>query len=118
MSDLARMIADLPYPVVTREDITTDGGACYVASNPDLPGCMSHGASIAEAIANLAEARMLYVESMLESNVYPSPPSASVVEQSGGSPSLHVVWRVRRTDSGGVAARTVESGVRTQLMPA
>jgi predicted RNase H-like HicB family nuclease len=36
----------------------------WVARHPDLPGCMSHGASTDEALANLAEAAELYLAAL------------------------------------------------------
>jgi len=36
----------------------------WVARHPDLPGCMSHGVSTDEALANLAEAAELYLAAL------------------------------------------------------
>ncbi len=41
-------------------------GDGYFSSHPDLPGCMSSGASAAEAIENLDAARELWIETRLE----------------------------------------------------
>jgi predicted RNase H-like HicB family nuclease len=38
----------------------------FHAFAPALPGCHSHGATLEEARANIAEAVELYVESMIE----------------------------------------------------
>ena len=46
------------YTVVLEQE--SDGG--YVASVPALAGCVSHGSSRAEALANIREAIELYVE--------------------------------------------------------
>ena len=56
----------LPYTEVVTRDQTTDGRPCYVASHPELPGCMSQGDTIAEALLNLEDARRMYIESLLE----------------------------------------------------
>ena len=56
----------LEYETVVNEDTATDGSPCYVARHPELPGCMSHGATPEEAVANLREARELYIRSLLE----------------------------------------------------
>jgi predicted RNase H-like HicB family nuclease len=44
-----------------RADESTDGTPVFIARDPDLPGCMAHGATPGEAIENLAEARELYL---------------------------------------------------------
>jgi len=46
------------YTVVLEQE--PDGG--FVASVPALPGCVSQGDTRAEAIANIREAAVLYVE--------------------------------------------------------
>ena len=56
----------LPYAVEIAQEHTTDGGMCFSASHPELPGCMAHGDTKAEALANLAEARRLYLEALIK----------------------------------------------------
>ena len=43
-----------------------DEGGWFVASCPDLPGCVSQGKSIEEATANIKEAIEGYLESITE----------------------------------------------------
>jgi predicted RNase H-like HicB family nuclease len=50
--------------VTYRLDEASEGG--YVASVPELPGCLSEGATIDEALANIREALALYIECALE----------------------------------------------------
>lgn len=45
----------LPYRVVVEPLSPQDGGG-YLATVPDLPGCMSDGETPAEAIANVEDA--------------------------------------------------------------
>ena len=45
---------------------TDEGG--YGISYPDLPGCISFGATIEEAVANGEDARKEYIYSLLEDN--------------------------------------------------
>jgi predicted RNase H-like HicB family nuclease len=59
-------LAGLPYAVEVVADTTTDGERCHLASHPELPGCMAHGETAEEAVANLAEARQLYIATLLE----------------------------------------------------
>ena len=62
----AERYAVMPYTEVITRDQTTDGRPCYVASHPELPGCMSQGETIAEALLNLEDARRMYIQSLLE----------------------------------------------------
>jgi predicted RNase H-like HicB family nuclease len=54
------------YLTVVVPDECTDGSVCFRAEHPQLPGCMSHGATREEAIMNLAEAKRLYIETLLD----------------------------------------------------
>ena len=56
----------LQYSIEVVPEVTTDGSLCYMASHPELPGCMSHGDTPEEAIANLEEAKELYIKVLLE----------------------------------------------------
>jgi predicted RNase H-like HicB family nuclease len=51
----------LDYPVIVQPLPSEDGGG-FVASAPDLPGCMSDGATQEEAIANLHDAIAAWIE--------------------------------------------------------
>jgi len=84
MSDLIAL-ARQPYTVLYRMDQGTDGSIGYIAWHPDLPGCMSDGDTPQEAIENLAEARGLYIESLLEDGLpvpEPQPFATHVIYQS------------------------------------
>ncbi len=55
----------LEYPVkLTRVD--EDGDVFWLAEIPDLPGCMTDGATPDEALENLEDAKRLYVETLME----------------------------------------------------
>jgi predicted RNase H-like HicB family nuclease len=78
----------LPYSISVVPDVCTDGTQCYVASHPELPGCMSHGDTIEEATHNLHAMRRLYIRSLLKRNLpVPFPVAAQSVE-----------WLVQTTD--------------------
>ena len=49
---------DLPYKIVLRKDDEGD----WIARVEELPGCTAHGATKAEAIANLEEVQSLWIE--------------------------------------------------------
>jgi antitoxin HicB len=68
-TDEAKRLANQPYTTIVFRDMTTDGEYGYVAINPDLPGCVSDGDSPQEAINNLLDARILYIETSLEDSL-------------------------------------------------
>ncbi len=69
----------LPYASEVVPDATTDGGMTYLASNPELPGCMAHGTTPEDALQNLAGARELYIRTLVERGIeVPLPAGDSV----------------------------------------
>jgi predicted RNase H-like HicB family nuclease len=46
--------------------ITPDEGGIYTIEVPSLPGCISEGSTIDEAIANIKEAIELYIDVLKE----------------------------------------------------
>ena len=62
----------LRYPFEAHE--REEGG--YFVTHPDLDGCMAEGATLEEAVANLADSRELWIEARLEGGYpVPEPPS-------------------------------------------
>lgn len=90
---------DYPYELVRDSE-----AGMFVASHPDLPGCLAQGAGADEAIANLDDARRDWITFRLEAGLpVPEPPNE---EYSGKlllriSPSLHsaVSAAARRNNS-------------------
>jgi len=64
----------LSYSTIIVPDVTTDGEACYLAKNPELEGCMSHGDTPEEAMHNLFEARRLYISTLIAEGLDVPPP--------------------------------------------
>ena len=57
---------------------------CYVARNPALPGCMAQGETPLEAVKNLADAREMYIDSLLEDGQpVPEPITATAFRTEG-----------------------------------
>ncbi len=54
-----------PHRTVIYPDALEDGSIVYMALDPDLPGCMSHGPTPEEAKTNLEDARDSYVRALL-----------------------------------------------------
>jgi predicted RNase H-like HicB family nuclease len=51
----------LEYPVVV-EPLPAEEGGGFVVTAPDLPGCMSDGATPEEALANIQDAIATWIE--------------------------------------------------------
>lgn len=68
----------LDYPF-TMHPLAEDEGGGYLIEFPDLPGCMSDGATPEEAIHNGADAVRCWIEAMREAGRPISPPSRAPV---------------------------------------
>jgi|tagenome__1003787_1003787.scaffolds.fasta_scaffold20941918_5 antitoxin HicB len=69
---------NLEYPIRIERLSEEDGGG-YLATAPDLPGCMSDGATPEEALKNVQEAIASWIEAAKEWKQEvpkPSPPLA------------------------------------------
>ena len=71
VKDIKKYMA-LPYrlEIVPDED---EGG--YVASYPDLPGCFSVGKTVEEAVANIQDAKKVWLEAALADGVEIASPA-------------------------------------------
>jgi predicted RNase H-like HicB family nuclease len=67
----------LPYTRTVVPDRGTRGETLYLASIAELPGCQTHGATRAEALANLDDALALYIDSLLEDGIDPPVPGTA-----------------------------------------
>ena len=99
-----------PYPFETYAHIVSplsaeDGGG-YLITFPDLPGCMSDGATPEEAIANGRDALKCVLLSMKEFGDPIPEPGASIAQASG-----KWVQRVPKTLHAKLAIRAVHEGV-------
>ena len=69
----------LPYKMEVIPD-TDEGG--FVVSFPELPGCLSSGETLEQAIANAADAKKAWLEAAIEDGIAISEPD-SLDEYSG-----------------------------------
>lgn len=67
-------MARLEYPVILTPLMPEDGGG-FSATVPDLPGCMSDGETPEEAIANVSDAILAWIEAAHEMGRPVPPPS-------------------------------------------
>jgi predicted RNase H-like HicB family nuclease len=65
----AKKLAARDYSYKVLEEELSDGTPIYMAQNPELPGCRAQGATPEEALANLNDARIDYIYSLLEDNL-------------------------------------------------
>lgn len=81
LNKLAIQLAKRPYSEIVFLDQNTDDTFGYVALTPELEGCMSDGDTVEEAKANLLDARIDYIESMLEDGLeIPEPQLLKLTE--------------------------------------
>jgi len=82
----ARTVAEWPYTTKISKDKTVDGGQVFLASHPELIGCMAQGETVEEAVKNLKEVTYEYVLSLLEDHVpIPLPSSRLTITRSAHS---------------------------------
>jgi antitoxin HicB len=86
------MTTGLDYPFQVRPLPEEDGGG-YLIEFPDLPGCLSDGATIEEAIANGADALWSWIATAREFGDPVPPPSQSSDEAYSGR------WNMRAPKS-------------------
>jgi predicted RNase H-like HicB family nuclease len=75
MPDLVSDLLARPYRIEIAPDEDTAGGLVFVARHPELEGCEAHGATPEEALANLREARELYIRVLVTRGIEVSPPT-------------------------------------------
>jgi antitoxin HicB len=72
-------MSDIEYRFGVRPLTAKEGGG-YLIEFPDLPGCMSDGATIEEAIANGEDAKRCWIAAMKEAGRSIPPPSVEPAE--------------------------------------
>ena len=80
MKTLSEYLA-LPYHMEIIEDHDESG---YVASFPELHGCLSCGETVSDAIANAMDAKRAWLEAALEKGVSIREPNGAKRSQSYG----------------------------------
>lgn len=74
---------EFDYPFTIRPLSADDGGG-YLVEFPDLPGCMSDGESVEEAITNGADAMRCWIAAMKEAGRPVPPPSVNADDAYSG----------------------------------
>src|SRR6266702_6179400 len=86
------VMSDTDYRFTIRP-LTDDEGGGYLIEFPDLPGCMSDGGTIEEAIVNGEDAKRCWIAAMKEAGRPIPPPSVEPVETYSGK------WQLRAPKS-------------------
>lgn len=80
----------LEYPI-TLQKTSDDHDTYWIAEHPDLPGCMTHGYTKEEALANLDDAKKGWIYSALSHGLrVPEPRTKSEIEDCSGRILLRV----------------------------
>lgn len=85
-------MSDTEYRFTVRP-LSEDEGGGYLIEFPELPGCMSDGQTIEEAIANGEDAKRCWITTMREAGRPIPPPSVEAVESYSGK------WQLRAPKS-------------------
>jgi len=69
MQDEEGKVLSQSYSVGITPEEQPDGAIVFIATHPELPGCMGHGATLHEAVEDLAEAWRLYISSLVDRGI-------------------------------------------------
>lgn len=64
----------MTYQRIAFRETDDEGNVFYVAHHPELPGCVSQGSTMHEAINSLGEARALYLDCLAAFGIKPPAP--------------------------------------------
>jgi predicted RNase H-like HicB family nuclease len=94
------------FPVVIHKDNTSDYGVCV----PDLPGCISAGATVDEALAMVREAIELHLEGLIEAGN--AVPLASPIEKLRADPEFAGgIWAIVHVDESSLRVKFARIGI-------
>jgi predicted RNase H-like HicB family nuclease len=93
---------EMSYRMEIVED-KEEGG--YVASFPELPGCISCGETIEAAIANVNDAKKAWIEAAIESGIHINEPDS--LDNYSGQFKLRIPRSLHRT----LAERAKQEGI-------
>ena len=99
-------MSEIEYRFTIRPMTAEEGGG-YLIEFPDLPGCMSDGETIEEAIANGAEAKGDWIAAMVAAGRPVPQPSAEAKDAYSGKWVLRTPKSLHR----GLAERARQEGV-------
>jgi predicted RNase H-like HicB family nuclease len=110
----AEELSDKSYLVVVSEE-NADGKTYKLAENPELPGCMAHGADYLDAIKNLRDARVTYIQSLLADGLPVPAPAPEVSMGAVRAQTETITFTSPDTDIAGVIAEVAKPEGRHEL---
>jgi antitoxin HicB len=99
------------YPMNIRP-LTPDEGGGYLVEFPDLPGCMSDGETVGDAIANAREAQDAWIAAMREAGRKVPAPGSDPAEGYSGKWVLRAPRSLHRS----LAERAKREGVSLNML--
>jgi antitoxin HicB len=105
------MMTQTDYPMNVRP-LTPDEGGGYLVEFPDLPGCMSDGETVAEAIANAREAQDAWITAMRDAGRPVPAPGTDTAEGYSGKWVLRTPRSLHRS----LAERAKREGVSLNML--
>jgi antitoxin HicB len=97
-------MSDTEYRFTVRP-LSDDEGGGYFVEFPDLPGCMSDGETIEEAIANAEDAKRCWIAAMREAGRPIPRPSVEPAEGYSGKWQLRAPKSLHRRLASGPSAK-------------
>jgi antitoxin HicB len=97
---------------MTVRPITQEAGGGYLGEFPNLPGCMSDGDRVAEALANAVEAQAAWLAAMREAGRLIPGPGGDLAEGYSGK----WVWHTPRSLHRSLAERAKQEGVSLNML--
>lgn len=91
-------MSDVDYRFTVRP-LSEDEGGGWLVEYPDLPGCMSDGETIAEAIANGEDAKGCWIAAMKEAGRPIPPPSPGESRDEPAAEGYSGKWQLRAPKS-------------------
>ena len=77
----AKWLADRPYEIQLLPDIDTDGDPVVFARIPEMPGCVSHGKTVEEAMEWIELAKIDFIYFYLEDGLMPPEPAGFLSQE-------------------------------------
>ena len=97
----AKILAARGYLTQVLRDKTTDGEYIYLAHHPELEGCMAQGITQEEAVDNLNDVRVEYIEHLLDHNLQiPDPLTTTTTAAMEIPASANPVIEINASDLG------------------
>lgn len=114
LDERLRTIMEWPYAVKISRDKTVDGKEVFLASHPELIGCMAQGETVEDAVKSLKEVTYEYILSLLEDHV-PIPMPSSRLTRTRAAHSTIVGTITGNKPFGDILSDVVQPSTREDI---